>query len=145
MSFLKNLFSRFTSLLSIYRICMQVQQTLNSFPGFQSEVKLRAWLLENLGILSTLAIQTENTIDDTVVRTMTQVVENDKTWLVVSRMIYIAEPLLDEDSRSYGNVVEQIGQTLEKDQEVENPLLILSAVGLLLQVIQILRARYFSF
>ena len=149
MSFLKNCFSRITSLMLIYRIWSQIHAALQSFPGFQCEVRLRAWLLDHLTVLSTLAIQTENTIDDAVLRIMKQVIENDKTWLVVFRMIYLAEPLLiaptGEDSitnTTYGNALEQIRQTLEQDEEVKNPLLILSAVGLLLQIIQILRMRY---
>lgn len=146
MSFLKSLLSRFTCFFVICRVVSQVHVALRSFPGFQCDVKLRAWLLENLAVLSTLAIQTENTIDDAVIGVMTRVIENEKTWLVISRLINLAEPLLidttGEESTpniTYGDALTRIGQTLEEEQEVENPLLILSAVGLLLQIIQILR------
>ncbi|MDR1959764.1 MAG: hypothetical protein LBQ54_12100 [Planctomycetaceae bacterium] len=65
--FLKNIFSRFTSLVTMYHVYTQVNVARQTFPGFSSEVRLRVWLLENLGILSRLTLQTANSADGAIV------------------------------------------------------------------------------
>jgi hypothetical protein len=51
----------------MYHVYTQVNVARQTFPGFSSEVRLRVWLLENLGILSRLTLQTANSADGAIV------------------------------------------------------------------------------
>jgi len=147
MNFLKNFFARFGTLITVFRIYSRINAAIQDFPGLSSEVKLRAWLLENLGVLSRLALQTTTTIDDMIVLSMTRLIENDTAWKILTRMIYVAEPLIKNDAEQtqelhfYSHSLDEINASLVEEEPVENPLLILSAVGLLLQILQFLRLR----
>ena len=155
MNFLKNFFARFGTLITVFRIYSRINAAIQDFPGLSCEIKLRAWLLENLGVLSRLALQTTTKIDDIIVLSMTRLIENDTAWKILTRMIHVAEPLIQteplpliendaeqtQELHFYSHSLDEINASLVEEEPVENPLLILSAVGLLLQILQFLRFR----
>jgi hypothetical protein len=174
MQIVKNLFSRVTAVWSLYCYVTQVNVVLKSWPGTNNEIRLRAWLLDNLALLSGLVTKTVNPVDDAVVYYTVRIIENDTAWKILYNMLSLANglrngitggetvPAIDgsentQQSESgigsqavlFGtrpNCIQSLGEienTLknEADGVVENPLIIISAVGLILQIIQYLRNR----
>lgn len=188
MQIIKSLFSRVTAVWSLYGYVTRINAALKSRPGTDDEIRLRAWLLDNLALLAGLATKTVNPVDDAVVFYTIRIIENDTAWKVLYNMLSLAggvrnmlindentaqieQPVNPEitqnnspgavffdsvatchtvPSGGIGSLYEienalktDAGASVENNdaQETGNPLLIISAVGLILQIIQYLRNR----
>lgn len=175
MQIFTNLFSRVTAVWSLYGYVSKVNTALKTWPGMENEIRLRAWLLDNLALLSGLATQTTNPVDDAVTYYTIRIIENDTAWKILFNMLSLAsgltngltggetespieretEPQADAGAgnmacdsanptdgiRSLYAIESSLKTESDADQTTENPLLIISAVGLILQIIQYLRNR----
>ncbi len=170
MQIVKNLFSRVTAVWSLYGYVTRINTALKTWPGTENEIRLRAWLLDHLALLSGLAAKTVNPVDDAVVYYTLRIVENDTAWKILFNMLSFAGgvcgvssgetvPQLDagtasgsmaataDNHRDCIRSLYEIGESLGTDTaviqtaKVENPMLVISAVGLILQVVQYLRSR----
>jgi len=181
MQMIKNLFSRVTAVWSLYTYVSKVNAALKSWPGTDNEIRLRAWLLDNLALLSGLATNTANPVDDAITYYTIRIIENDTAWKILFNMLTIAtglsnsltggdtqklqiEPQIELPTntttgdmpcggttqpdciRSLYEIESSLktegdDATADTEQVVENPLLIISAVGLILQIVQYLRNR----
>ena len=177
MQMIKNLFSRVTAVWSLYTYVSKVNAALKSWPGTDNEIRLRAWLLDNLALLSGLATNTANPVDDAITYYTIRIIENDTAWKILFNMLAIATGLSKNltggdtqklqielpTNTTTGDMLcdgttqpdcirslyaiesslktESDDATADVEQVVKNPLLIISAVGLILQIIQYLRNR----
>jgi len=106
-------------------------QLVKSWPGTNDPAKLRAWVLAALKDGKILALATSNTIDDKAIDTAIMIVENDVAWGFVRNIIYRDSTL----SRFIPKVdCELIADSVGDD--TENPVLILNAVLLILQIVK---------
>jgi len=167
MQILRNLVSRVTAIWTLYGVVTQLNAALKSFPGTGDEIRLRAWLLDHLAMLASLAAKTATTVDDDVVYYSLRIIENDTAWKILYTILLLTGgqtlTQLDTDTAT-GSVIfgtgEQpdlihalyeidkslnldatVGTNVGRETTVENPMLVISAVGLLLQIIQFLRKR----
>ena len=121
-----------------------ILKCISTYPGVEDSEKLRSWLRPVILDLSILTSMTKNTIDDAVARTAVHIIDNDNSWNAVHSLL-----LLANDNSSNGGVkipMEQMqSDTVESFYEicdtvpVENPAIIIAAVGLIIQLIQLLR------
>ena len=169
MQLLRNLISRVTTLWTLYGVVTKINTALKSYPGTGDEIRLRAWLLDHLALLAGLAARSGTPIDDTVVYYTLRIIENDVAWKIIFNMLTLTDSLTTGTSETIaGNAtgtmsfadegqpdcflaLYEIEKTLHLDTTVGtqasqtenagNPMLIISAVGLLLQIIQFLRKK----
>ena len=160
MQILKNLVSRVTTLWTLYGVVTQINAALKSFPGTGNEIRLRAWLLDHLAILAGLAAKTATSVDDDVVYYSLRIIENDTAWKILYTILLLTggQPLTQLNTETTQSVIFGTGEQpdlilalYEIDKSlnmnatvgttVENPMLVISSVGLLLQIIQFLRKR----
>jgi len=138
---------------------------LKTYPGTENEIRFRAWLLDNLVILSGIAVKTTNTVDDMVVDYTRRIIENDSAWKILFKIVSVANflrqgnlnnqqittdaPIFDENDYEENcfDSLYEINASLKndvegnKEQTVENPLMVISAVGLIFQILQYLQGR----
>ena len=117
---------------------------VSTYPGIDDGDSLRAWLRPVILDLSVLTSMTKNTIDDVVSRTAVHIIDNDKSWNAVYSLLQ-----LTNDNTSNGAVKIPMGEQRNKVAEayydvtdavqVENPAVIIAAIGLIIQLIQLLR------
>jgi hypothetical protein len=118
---------------------------LTTYPGIDDGDKLRAWLRPVVLDISTLTSLTKNTIDDTIARTAIHIIDNDKSWLAVYSILTLAH-----DHGSNGAVkiptsfemkskVVDAYYDISEIVQVENPAVVIAAIGLIIQLIQLLR------
>jgi len=169
MQILRNLVSRVTTLWTLYGVVTQFNAAVKSYPGTCDEIRLRAWLLDHLALLAGYAAKTATSADDAVIYCALRIIENDTAWKILFNMVLITGNLTKgisdspagsvADGVTYGdetqpdgilalyeidkvlNVNASVGARVGQEQKVENPLLIISAVGLILQIIQFLRKK----
>ena len=169
MQILRNLISRVTIVWTLYGAVTKINTALKSYPGTGDEIRLRAWLLDHLALLAGLAAQTGTPIDDTVIYYSLRIIENDTAWKIIFNMVSITDRLTTGISETTtGNMTDEmvvsdeaqpdcilalyeiekslsidatVGTKTGQAENVGNPLLIITAVGLLLQIIQFLRKK----
>ena len=132
--FLPNLWNAYTVL----------KNAVETFPGINDELQLRAWIKVQCTSAIGLAVLTGTTIDDMIVLAIGDMVTSDSCWKILWKGI----SLLNGGSQNMyqsappGAFVNDIQIALTEDgKEVQNPLIIISAVGLLLQVIMFIKNR----
>ena len=169
MQILRNLISRVTTLWTLYGAVTQFNAAVKSYPGTGDEIRLRAWLLDHLALLAGYAAKTATPADDAVVYYALRIIENDTAWKILFNMVTITTSLTKgisdtpagsvADGITYGDETQPdgilalyeidkvlsmeaaVGTKSGQEPKVENPLLIISAVGLILQIIQFLRKK----
>ena len=117
---------------------------ITRFPGVDNSEKLRTWLRPVMLDLSDLTSLTKNTIDDAVTRAAIRIIDSNKSWDAVYALL-----MLTQDNMSNGAVkiltAELQGNTfasvhaIAEDVSTENPAVIIAAIGLIIQLIQLLR------
>ena len=169
MQIIRNLISRVTTVWTLYSVITQINRALKSYPGTGDEIRLRAWLLDHLALLAGMAAKTATPVDDTVIYYSLRIIENNTAWKIFFNILTItgnlsysisettsgnmangisvtdeAQPdcilALYEIDKSL-NLDAAVGAKVNRETRVENPILVVSAVGLLLQIIQFLRKR----
>jgi hypothetical protein len=169
MQILRNLVSRVTTVWTLYGVVTKLNAAVKSYPGTGDEIRLRAWLLDHLALLAGYAAKTATPADDAVIHFSLRIIENDTAWKIIFNMVSITDRLTKGISETptgsvagsvtYGdetqpdcilalyeiekslNIDATVGSKVGQEPKVENPLLIISAVGLILQIIQFLRKK----
>ncbi|MCL2347589.1 MAG: hypothetical protein FWC50_04930 [Planctomycetaceae bacterium] len=158
-------FSQIGTLWTLFGYISKVNTILKTYPGMENEIRFRAWLLDNLAILSGVATKTANVVDDMIVDYTERIIENDSAWKILFKIVSVANflrqdgqnkqnittdsPVFDEndaeedcfDSLYDINTSLKNDESGNKEQTVENPLLVISAVGLIIQILQYLQSR----
>ena len=107
-------------------------QLIKSWPGTNDVTKLQAWVIAALKDGKTLALATSNTIDDKVIDAAILIASNDAAWDAVYLMRLSGGTLAGEAFENGCHLIaEKVG-----DGKAENPILILNAVLLILQIIK---------
>jgi thioredoxin-like negative regulator of GroEL len=117
---------------------------ITTFPGVDESEKLRSWLRPVILDLSVLTSLTRNTIDDAVARSAIRIIDSDRSWDAVYALL-----MLTQENTSHGAVkipmAEMRSDTFDSlhdivdDVPVENPAVIIAAIGLIIQLIQLLK------
>ena len=169
MQIIRNLISRVTAVWALYGYVTQFNTAMKTRPGTGDEIRLRAWLLDHLALVAGAAAKTATTVDDDVVYYMLRIIENDTAWKILFNMLSVAAflrqglpgdqpfarlesatdtlPVADENQPDCILALYEIDKSLQIDAvagqepKFENPMLIITAVGLLLQIILFLRNR----
>ena len=117
---------------------------ISAYPGVDDSMTLRTWLRPVIIDLSVLTSLTKNTIDDAVARTAIRIIDSDRSWEAVYSLLMLAH-----DNTGFGgvkipmeemqsNVVEAFHDVADV-VAVENPAVIIAAIGLIIQLIQLFR------
>jgi hypothetical protein len=175
MQIIRNLISRVTAAWTLYGYVTQFNAAVKSFPGTGDEIRLRAWLLDHLALITGWVAKTDSPVDDDIVYYMLRIIENDTAWKILFGMISLTGVFRQGTSGSQtvpqlekepaGEIASdalccaekeqcdcilalyeidkslQIGTVVGQEPKFKNPMLIISAVGLILQIIQYLRSR----
>ena len=161
-------FSRISVLWTLFGYVSKVNAVFKTYPGVENEIRFRAWLLDHLAILSGIAAKTANTVDDMIVDYTKRIIENDTAWKILFKIVSVTNflrldslnesqittdsPVFDENDYEENcfDSLYEINASLKnarnenngnEEQTVENPLLIISAVGLIIQILQYLQSR----
>ena len=121
-----------------------IMKHITTFPGIENSNQLRTWLRPVVLDLSVLTSLTKNTIDDAVARTAIRIIDSDRSWDAVYSLLMLAHDntgiggvkIPMEEMQS--NAVESFHDVAD-DIPVENPAVIIAAIGLIIQLIQLLR------
>jgi len=145
----ENLKTFFTGVQYVWKYSATLTSILkyvSTYPGVGDSDLLREWVRPVILDLSVLTSMTKNTIDDVVSRTAVHIIDNDKAWNAVYSLL-----LLTNDNNSDGAVKILMGEQRNKVAEayydvtdsvqVENPAVIIAAIGLIIQLIQLLRKK----
>jgi hypothetical protein len=137
----------FTTVKYVWRysdVLTSVLKYLTTYPGVDDSQQLRTWLRPVILDLSILTSLTRNTIDDSVARTAVRIIDSNRSWNAVYSLL-----VLVNDSTSNGAVKIPMAKlqsdAVESMQEVfdehalENPAVMIAAIGLIIQLIQLLR------
>jgi len=113
---------------------------ITTYPGVDDSIKLRTWLRPVILDLSVLTSLTKNTIDDAVARTAIRIIDSDRSWEAVYSLL-----MLVHDNTGFGGVKipmeEMQSNAVEAFHDVadvvavENPAVIIAAIGLIIQLI----------
>jgi len=125
-------------------VMTSVLRCLTTWPGVVDSEKLRTWLRPVILDLSMLTSMTRNTIDDAVSRTAIRIIDSDKSWDAVYALLMLTQdnttngavkiPMAEMQSNAFESLHEVVG-----DVPVENPAVIIAAIGLIIQLIQLFK------
>jgi hypothetical protein len=142
-----NFFARIKGMWQLSGIALKVTNYAATYPGYSDSTKLRRWLRPALLDLSVLAALTETTIDDQIAWAALKIVDSDKSWAAVYSLIVIASETNgvlipgSDDMKSIALDVVDTTETILGDVSTENPALILAAIGLLIQILQLFKSK----
>ena len=145
------MFERIKTIFTTLKYAWRFSDTIASFlrhitgyPGMDDSARLRIWLRPVIIDLSMLTTLTQNTIDDAVARTAIRIIDSDRSWDAVYSLLMLAHdntgiggvkiPMAEMQS----NAVETFYNVTE-DMPVENPAVIIAAIGLIIQLIQLFK------
>jgi hypothetical protein len=149
MNFLKNLWSKVTGLYSYLTLWRKVSALTGSFPGTEDENKLRLWIIAEADNFAPVAAATATPVDDTIVHWVKTIALKEKAFKAIYSLLTLGCELIPKGEPVYGqsdgfSVPEKVGEAVHEsldDETVGNPLIVIAAIGLLLQVIMFLRDR----
>ncbi len=113
---------------------------LTTYPGIEYPDELRAWLRPFLLDVSLLTAMTKNTIDDKIAMAAIHIVDCDQAWESVYKLAVLARKngvKIPEDA-AQSDVADAFYEVADA-VPVENPAIVIAAVGLIIQLIQLLR------
>jgi hypothetical protein len=117
----------------------------STYPGYDDSDKLRTWLRPVILDLSVLTSMSKSTIDDKISLAAIHIIDSDHAWSAVHSLILLANDqsqkdgaikienyeLRDNANETYLDIANEI--------QAENPAIIIAAIGLIIQLIQLLR------
>jgi lipoate synthase len=155
------MFERLKTIVTGVKYVWQYAPTLTSmlrrlaeYPGLDDSEKLRLWLRPLVLDFSVLTSLTKNTIDDVISRTAIQIIDNAKAWTAVYSLAMLVNDNQNEgtvkvlpvennekisDVDDLRNKVAEAYYNVTDEIRVENPTIIISAIGLIIQLIRLLR------
>ena len=135
------------SVLTWIGILSKAQMLVNTFPGMDDQDKLRLWVIANADNFQPVVDKTPNKIDDMVLNAIRRVALNQNAFNAIFNLMLLAYewvPISEKEPIFGGKELDSVkGFTalLEGDEPVENPVLIISAVAIILQVIMFIRSQ----
>ena len=142
---LKNLYNGLTFLWKYGGVIRSVTNAWSTYPGLDDADLLRLWVRPLLSDVATLTALTPTPIDDVIAHAAIRLVDNNHTWSAIHSLA-----LLGRDSGLINGVrVPQDQQVasakgvldIAASETPENPALILAAIGLILNLIQLFRKK----
>ncbi|MGL4594336.1 MAG: hypothetical protein ACRCUY_06365 [Thermoguttaceae bacterium] len=140
-----NFFARIKGMWQLSGIALKVTNYAATWPGLDDGEKIRAWLRPALLDLSVLAALTETVIDDKIAWAALRIVDSEKSWTAIYSLIVIASDsrgylITGDDSVASEDVLASTITILD-DIDTENPALIIAAIGLLIQILQLFKSK----
>ena len=146
------MFARLKNVLTGLSLAWRYRDIIRSFttawsryPGVEDADLLRLWIRPLLTDVAALAVLTPTPIDDMVVRAAIRLVDNTHTWTAIHSLVLLGRDggfvdgvLIPQDQQVMATC--EIFRTVTSDM-TESPTIILSAVGLLLTLLQQRRRR----
>jgi len=117
---------------------------ISAYPGVDDSITLRTWLRPVIIDLSTLTSMTQNVIDDAVSRTAIRIIDSDRSWDAVYSLLMLAHDNTDIGGvkipmdEMQANAVKTFHEVADV-MPVENPAVIIAAIGLIIQLIQLFK------
>ncbi|MCL2120277.1 MAG: hypothetical protein FWH27_17815 [Planctomycetaceae bacterium] len=117
---------------------------ISAYPGVDDSVTLRTWLRPVIIDLSTLTSMTQNVIDDAVSRAAIRIIDSDRSWDAVYSLLMLAHDNtgiggvkipMDEMQTNAVKTFHEVADVMP----VENPAVIIAAIGLIIQLIQLFK------
>ena len=136
---LKNFYNGLTFVWKYGGVIRSVTTAWSTYPGLDSEL-LRLWVRPLLSDVATLTSLTPTVIDDVIAHAAIRLIDNNHTWSAIHSLA-----LLGRDGGLINGVRIPQDQQLASANELldimtseipENPTIILSAIGLILYLIQ---------
>ena len=137
---IKNIFSGIGYAIEYGGTIRNVSFAWANFPGLSDSEMIRQWLRPLLTDAATLALLTKTTIDDIVVQAATRILDNNNAWSVVHGIAL----LIRDGFQGNGTLVPENGdrdvfemsRRIASETMPENPGAVLSAIGLILFLLQ---------
>ena len=141
---MRTFFGRVCDLFTYGRTLSQIRKWWSSYPGLSDSSVLRAWLRPVIVELTELASKTSVQFDDRIADALLRFLDNDHLWNILYESIQIMmESFPNKKTDELMEIVEipvdSSHQLVHAARLVrpENPLLVISAAGLLLQIVQL--------
>ena len=143
---LSMIWSKLAALLQWVGIANKGKKLIDSFPGIGDQEQLRLWVLAHADAFQPIVASTANKIDDAVLLCIRRVALNAKAFSAVYNLLHLAYEWvpLSGSEPAYGcekEAARVFMASLDDGELVENPMLVISVAGLLLQLIMLIRAR----
>lgn len=141
-TFCKGLFYLWNNLVRF----ADIFRSIADFPGVDDSKSLRTWLRPLVSDCSRLTGLTKNTIDDAVAKAAARVIDNDKAWDAVDTLVELVHEWPSEEGTSvpHGELQNKVAvayyDAVEELTDV-NPAEVIIALGLILEVIHVLRRQ----
>jgi len=142
---LKNLFNGFAFVWKYSDVIRSVTTAWSTYPGMDDPELLRLWVRPLLSDAATLTALTPTPIDDMIAHVAVCLVDNNHTWTAIHSLAllgrdggFIKGVLVPQDQQvaTAGVLFETVAS-----ERPENPAIILAAIGLILNLIQLLRRK----
>ncbi|MGL6193790.1 MAG: hypothetical protein ACRC2T_03100 [Thermoguttaceae bacterium] len=140
-----NFFSRIKGMWQFSGVALKVANYAATYPGHSDSASLRNWIRPALLDLSVLATYTETTIDDKVAWAALKIVDSNKSWGAVYSLVIIATEsgghLIPGSDTMRDTAFETMTVTeiILEESKTENPAIIIAAIGLLIQILQLMK------
>ena len=148
MNFIKNIWSKITGSISsigqYLGLLKQVKTLKDTFPGIEDEKELRVWVIAQSNNFEPFAMKTNTKVDDKLIVSVRGIALNEKAFSAIYNLLRLAYELIPQNEPLYGQAVtgalETVVQALQDESDEPGDILtILAAIGLLLQVIRMLK------
>jgi hypothetical protein len=140
---LKNWYNGLTFVWKYGGVIRSFTTAWSTYPGLDDSELLRLWVRPLLSDVATLTSLTPTPIDDVIAHAAIRLIDNNHTWSAIHSLA-----LLGRDSGLINGVRvpqdQQVASTKELLETIasetpENPAIILAAIGLILNLIQLFR------
>lgn len=141
------------SIFQYFGLLNQVQKLIATFPGIENRSELRIWIIEQADGFAPLAAKTPTQIDDRIIFWVKTIALKERAFGAIYSLLLLGYEMLPRDpdettepifGAESGNLVAEILDDVTNDGEESNPgdiLTIIAAIGLMIQVIRLLRER----
>jgi hypothetical protein len=148
MILISTLRAKAASLFQWLGILNKTRTLVDTFPGVDDRELLRQWVKSNAEAFQPFALKTQTPVDDMILSAIRRIANSEKAFAALYGVLRVtwewvpvaqAEPVFGVFMQAC--VTEDCQELINGDETVENPLVVLSAIALLLQVIAFIRAR----
>ncbi len=125
------------SVIRNFPTLLALRSHIRKYPGLADTDVLREWIRILLGYGQTLALLTATKIDDMVVSTALSIINDDKAWAAICKVIpaKVAEcGVIPIDCMAVNRAV-----AVASENKAENPVVIFNAIALIIQLISLFK------
>ena len=141
LDYVKNFWVSITTIFSYLGIAGQIRKLADSFPGVDSQEKLRTWIIKSSDEFAPVVAKTGTNVDDKIVDWINRIALNEKAFAAVYNLALLAydQATLTDGEAVYGAGVDVLSGAITDVDKPEDAITIIMAIGVILQVISFIR------